>query len=180
MLSSTTLKPEVQTLLSDNNISSEDQERLLKGLTQNPHDILWLNKCPQDLGYLLDVYQEERYPIKFDQKQMPVVINKKVDKIESIGKTDMSEGEMKVLIEQRTVVHARIYHKGTHWNCFYFTYKGLAGLESSFGTQKELYGLRKLAARIKSTENMLIFFGIHTANLIHLTRGEAPSLDIAA
>ena len=36
-------------------------------------------------------------------------------------------------------------------------------MEGSFGTQKEHYGLRKIAARIKSTEIMLIFFGIHTA-----------------
>ena len=41
-------------------------------------------------------------------------------------------------------------------------------MEGSFGTQKEHYGLRKIAARIKSTEIMLIFFGIHTANVVTL------------
>ena len=50
----------------------------------------------------------------------------------------------------------------------------------SFGTQKEHYGLRKVAARIKSTEIMLIFFGIHTANVVNLARREAPSLALAA
>ena len=30
-------------------------------------------------------------------------------------------------------------------------------MEGSFGTQKEHYGLRKIAARIKSTEILLIF-----------------------
>lgn len=136
MLASSALKPEIQKLLTDNNMSLKQQERLLKGMILNPYDILWLNKCAQDLGYLLDVYQEERYPVKFDEKQMPIVINQKDDKIESIGKTDMSEGEMKALIEQRKVVHAKIYHKDTHWHCFYFTYKGLAGLEGGkFGSQ---------------------------------------------
>ena len=53
-------------------------------------------------------------------------------------------------------------------------------MEGSFGTQKEHYGLRKIAARIKSTEIMLIFFGIHTANVSHLARREAPSLVLAA
>ena len=33
-------------------------------------------------------------------------------------------------------------------------------MEGSFGTQKEHYGLRKIAARIKPTEIMLIFFGM--------------------
>lgn len=53
-------------------------------------------------------------------------------------------------------------------------------MEGSFGTQKEHYGPRKIAARIKSTEIMLIFFGIHTANVVNLARREAPSLALAA
>jgi hypothetical protein len=36
-------------------------------------------------------------------------------------------------------------------------------MEGSFGIQKEYYGLKKIAARIKSTEVLLIFFGIYTA-----------------
>ena len=46
-------------------------------------------------------------------------------------------------------------------------------MEGSFDTQKEHYGLRKIAARIKSTEIMLIFFGIHTANVVNLVRRES-------
>ena len=43
-------------------------------------------------------------------------------------------------------------------------------MDGSFGTQKEHYGLRKVAARIKSTEIMRIFFGVHTANVVNLVR----------
>ena len=53
-------------------------------------------------------------------------------------------------------------------------------MEGSFGTQKEHYGLRKIAARIKSTEILLIFFGIHTANVVNLTRREAVQVALAA
>lgn len=130
MLASTALKPEISSLLSDNNLSFKQQKRLLTGMTFSSSDILWLNKCAQDLGYLLDVYHEEKYPFKFDEKQKPIVINLRDDNImESIGKTNMSEGEMRALLEQRTVLQARIYHKDSHWHCFYFTYKGLAGHE---------------------------------------------------
>lgn len=52
-------------------------------------------------------------------------------------------------------------------------------MEGSFGTQKEHYGLRKIAARIKSTEIMLIFFGIHTANVVHLARRESAQVALA-
>ena len=53
-------------------------------------------------------------------------------------------------------------------------------MEGSFGTQKEHYGLRKIAARIKSTEIMLIFFGIHTANVVNLARRASVQVVLAA
>ena len=53
-------------------------------------------------------------------------------------------------------------------------------MEGSFGTQKEHYGLRKIAARIKSTEILLIFFGIHTANVVNLAKRESVRVVLAA
>lgn len=52
-------------------------------------------------------------------------------------------------------------------------------MEGSFGTQKEHYGLRKVKARIKSTEILTIFFGIHTANLVHLAQRLAQQTQAA-
>ncbi len=53
-------------------------------------------------------------------------------------------------------------------------------IEGSFGTQKEHYGLRKIAARIKSTEKLLIFFGIHTVNVVNFARWESVQITLAA
>ena len=53
-------------------------------------------------------------------------------------------------------------------------------MEGSFGTQKQHYGLRKIAARIKSTEILLVFFGIHTANVVNLARRESVQVVLAA
>ena len=41
-------------------------------------------------------------------------------------------------------------------------------MEGSFGTQKEHYAMRRINARKKKTEILDIFFGIHTANAVHL------------
>ena len=41
-------------------------------------------------------------------------------------------------------------------------------MEGSFGTQKEHYAMRRIKARTKKTEILYIFFGIHTANVVHL------------
>ena len=43
-------------------------------------------------------------------------------------------------------------------------------MEGSFGTQKEHYGLKRINGRIKKTEVLIIFFGIHTANAVQLAR----------
>ena len=36
------------------------------------------------------------------------------------------------------------------------------------GTQKEHYSMRRIKSRKKKTEILYIFFGIHTANAVHL------------
>ena len=41
-------------------------------------------------------------------------------------------------------------------------------MEGSFGTQKEHYAMRRIKARKKKTQILYIFFGIHTANAVHL------------
>jgi Zn-finger nucleic acid-binding protein len=77
---------------------------------------------------------------RFSEKQTPNCFLKKDNgEIETIGKTDMSDGELKALLEQRKVVQARIYHRNEHWHCFYFMFKGLAGLESGMMGAKPHY-----------------------------------------
>lgn len=46
-------------------------------------------------------------------------------------------------------------------------------LEGSFGTEKQHYGLARIRARTQKTEIAWIFFGIHTANFVRLTRRQA-------
>ena len=54
-------------------------------------------------------------------------------------------------------------------------------MEGSFGTLKEHYDLHRVKARRKVTEILYIFFGIHTANLVHLAeRLKEQKLVIAA
>lgn len=137
-----TSKPNVtiHELLTNDTLTKKEQEKLLMDKTFNACDLLWLNKEAQDLGYLLDVYHEDKYPEKFKEKQRPACYSQKEDgTIETIGETDMTEGEMRALLEQRKVVQARIYHNGATWHCFYFTFKGLNGLESGMMGSKPHY-----------------------------------------
>ena len=53
-------------------------------------------------------------------------------------------------------------------------------MEGSFGTQKEHYGMRRIKARKKKTEILYIFFGIHTANVVHLAERLAEQQETEA
>ena len=130
----------IHTLLFNDTLSHKEQEKLLKGVALTPSDFLWMNKEAQDVGYLLDVYHEEKYPDRFKEKKHPVLIHVEEDgSIEKMGTTDMSEGEMRALLEQRKVIQARIYHKDSIWHCFYYTFRGLAGQESGILGSKPHY-----------------------------------------
>ena len=140
MLANSSPNTAIHQLLIDNTLSQKEQNKLLKGVALIPSDILWLNKEAQDEGYLLDIYHEEKYPEKFNENTHPALFHQKKDgTIEKIGSSDMTEGEMRALLEQRKVIQAHIYHKDNIWHCFYFTYKGLAGLESGLMGAKPHY-----------------------------------------
>jgi hypothetical protein len=43
-------------------------------------------------------------------------------------------------------------------------------MEGSFGTEKEYYGLQRIKARTKANEILWIFFGVHTANAVKISK----------
>lgn len=47
-------------------------------------------------------------------------------------------------------------------------------MEGSFGVEKNHYGLSRIKARIKPTEILWIFFGVHTANAVKMARKKYP------
>lgn len=117
-------------LLKYEELPKRQQEKLLKYLTLTSDDILCFLFEADVQGYLLDIYKSEKYPERYDEKQKTICYEEKSDgTIESIGETDMSDGELRALIKDRKVVIARVFHKGDHWHCFYHTFKGLSGEE---------------------------------------------------
>lgn len=130
VLSSSPPNPKIHELLTNDTLNFKKQKRLLNGLKLSHSDILWLYKEAQDLGYLMDTTLVESHPAKFDENKKPFLFYKNLDgTMDVIGKTDMTEGEMRAYLEQRKVVQVRIFHNTKHWHCFYYTFKGMAGKE---------------------------------------------------
>jgi hypothetical protein len=124
------IKTELLDLLKYDNLPKRQQEKKLKGLTLTFEDIICLLNEAENQGYLLDIYHEEKRPFSFDNKKSPkfFYLDPKGN-MEKVGFTNMSDSELSTILEQRKVVQARILHKGEHWHCFYFTFKGVNGKE---------------------------------------------------
>ncbi|MBA7546921.1 hypothetical protein ES705_39322 [subsurface metagenome] len=110
----------------------KDQEKLLKGMSLNPDQLYSLIiKSYKDHGYLYSTYKFENLPKGIKGQDLPKLIeldaNKKVKKI---GSTNLKDGELKNIIEQRKVIVSHFFEKGDDWHCFFLTYNSIAGKEN--------------------------------------------------
>lgn len=110
----------------------KDQVSLLKGLSINPDQLLsFIFKSYKDYGFLYSRYRIENLPKGIENKKKPKIANiSDSGEVETIGKTDLTKGEIKSMIEQRKVVVAHFFDKGDKWHCFFTTYNSLQGKES--------------------------------------------------
>lgn len=120
----------LQQILAHHEWDKHQQKKLWEGVVLSATDIWWFNWLAQEIGYLLDVFHIEIIPRVFQEKKLPMCFTQENDgRFRKIGTTDLSEGEMRGILEQRKVLQMRVYHRESIWHCFYFTHRGLAGKE---------------------------------------------------
>ncbi len=115
-----------------NTTRKKDQVSLLKGLTLNP-DILMslIFKSYSDFGYLYSKYLFENLPNGLEGKKLPKLFHLKKDgTIEKVGETDLTDGELKSIIEQRKVIVSHFFEREDIWHCFFLTYNSIGGKEN--------------------------------------------------
>lgn len=110
----------------------KDQIRLLKGLSLNPDELMSLIfKSYNDHGYLYSKYLFENLPNGFEGKKLPKLFHLNDDgTIEKTGETDLSDGELKHIIEQRKVIVSNFFERDDVWHCFFITYNSIGGKEN--------------------------------------------------
>lgn len=141
----------LQQILANNQLDKKAQERLWKSCKFKTIDLFWFNWLAQKAGYLLDVYHVETIPAVYKDNKKPLVyLEEDNGNIELIGETDLSKGQLKTILKQRKMLQLRLYHINEYWHCFYFTGKGLSGLEHGYyGSQShyhyisDKYGIAK-------------------------------------
>lgn len=110
----------------------KDQISLLKGLSINPDQLIALIfKSFKEHGYLYSRYRFENLPKDLADKRKPKIADiSKEDAIKIIGDTDLTEGQVKKMINERKVIIAHFLDRSEEWHCFFITYNSIDGKEN--------------------------------------------------
>lgn len=110
----------------------KDQVKLLKATSLTPSELASLIfKAYNDYGFTYSKYLFENLPQGFEKRKLPKLFQLKEDgTIEKSGETDLTDGELKQVIEQRKVIVSNFFDKDDIWHCFFATYNGLSGKEN--------------------------------------------------
>lgn len=124
-----------------NTTRKKDQIRLLKGMTLNPDELMSLIfKSYHEFGYLYSKYHFKNLPNGFEEKILPKIFRlDDNDNIIKIGDTDLTDGELKHIIENRKVIVSHFFEKQDVWHCFFSTYKSMGGKENWKGGQPHFH-----------------------------------------
>lgn len=118
-----------------------EQESLLKGIDLTPDLIAALIfEASEKYGYKLSQYKTEIPQKGIDLSKMPFAYEVKVSgEVKKIGKTELSDGQLKQAIKHRKVTIGKFLEKGDIWHCFFTNYKSLSGEETWLGQKQPHY-----------------------------------------
>ena len=162
-----------------NTTRKKDQEKLLKGMSLNPNELTSLIfKSYNDYGFLYSKYRFENLHGGLDGRKLPKLLHIREDEtINKIGETDLTDGELKNVIEHRKVITSHFFDKDDFWHCLFLTYSSIGGKESwkngqahfhyissSFGISKGdfIESMRTGKYRATSIHIDLLDFGMQT------------------
>jgi len=141
-----------------------DQQKLLKGMILNPDILMALLLMAGDNEYTLSQYSSEFQTSAVDEEKLPYAFMRNKDgEIQKFGKTELSDGQLKQALEERSVKVAKILEKGEEWHCFFLTFNSIGGKENwqngqpHFHYISNLFGIKKEAVieQIKSKKYKL-------------------------
>ena len=110
----------------------KDQVNLLKGLSINPDQLMSLIFTSyRQFGFLYSKYHFENLPNGFEGKKLPKLFRSKEDgTIEKVGETELTDGQLKQVIQQRKVIVSHFFERDEIWHCLFLTYNSIGGQEN--------------------------------------------------
>ncbi|HEV8515464.1 MAG TPA: hypothetical protein VGQ59_19405 [Cyclobacteriaceae bacterium] len=143
--------------------SKNEQEKLLKGISINPDQLVAFILHAGEQGFTYSQYSAENHFKGLDVGEMPTIVHIQDDgSVEKVGKTNLTDGQLKQALTQRKVMIAKFFDKGSEWHCLFTTFNSLGGKENWKDGQphyhyiSDKFGLKReeVVARLKSKEGM--------------------------
>ncbi|MHA8055860.1 hypothetical protein VR611_07905 [Aquirufa nivalisilvae] len=84
----------------------------------------------QKYGFIYSQYKAEHKHNGLDETKLPTLIHLKEGKIFVSGKTVLTVGQLKQVVEQRKVIISKFIDNEDKWHCFFITFQSLKGEEN--------------------------------------------------
>ena len=111
--------------------SKKEQLKLLKNLSITPDQLIaFIFKAWTDHGFSFSQYKSERQHTGLDKTKMPKLVEIKDGKVNKVGKTSLTDGQLKQAVDHRKVIVAKFFDKETSWHCLFLTFDSLKGKET--------------------------------------------------
>lgn len=111
--------------------SKKEQLKLLKNLSITPDQLIaFIFKAWTDHGFSFSQYKSERQHTGLDKAKMPKLVEIKDGKVNKVGKTSLTDGQLKQAVDHRKVIVAKFFDKENLWHCFFLTFDSLKGKET--------------------------------------------------
>ena len=125
------LSNKLMTILEDNNLSKNEQETILKGESISPFEMQSLFiQAFNNFNYKYSYYHFDLINIKKEDYKLPKIFNYNKNKLTKIKDTDLSDSELKQMINQRNSRIVHFLNNGEYWHCFFITYRSISGKEA--------------------------------------------------
>lgn len=129
LIEETNLRTDLRELVSSN-LKKKDQMRILNGMEISRSELLKLFYYAEKIGYTFSFFLRDAERAVFLDKTMPeIIFIDEEGKTQHFGETDLSDGQMKHLVDKRQSLIVWLFEKEDTWHCFLQPIKGLKGKE---------------------------------------------------
>lgn len=114
-----------------NSDSKKEQIHLLKGQSITSDQLTALIiKAFINSEFTLSQYSASHYPQDIDPNDLPLITEIDNDDVIKIGKTSLSDSQLKHVVKFRNVTISKFLDNKKSWHCFFLTFKSIFGEES--------------------------------------------------
>ena len=133
--------PSQITDLLEKDLKKKEQITILKGVSITTKQLGAIFLQAGKRGYKFSCYRFKGKPKQYSEKDLPSFIRLLDDgSVDVWGKTTLTEGQLRDLIQSSEFLVARILDNGKHWHCFLQNSKSIQGKEpGKFGSQPHIH-----------------------------------------